>query len=452
VFRAATAYVILFAAVGAYSPFLQQYYQSLGLPLPAIGLLAAFTSAVVVGAAPIWGAIHDHVPASRLLIPFAAMIATVGAVGLATAGATPLIVVAAGTWAVGMAGMGPMMDVRVLSMVGADRTRYGWIRACGSASFIVFAPIVGLLVDRGGMGALFWVMVPALALVGASAIALPPRHDSVRPSSLRKAPGTVLRHRPIALFLVGSLVAWTAISAQTSFFSIYLGSLGAPGSVVGWTWAIAATLEVPTMFLFPWLARRVGVERLIVIGAAITFLRQVANVVFTAPALLLACSLIQGAGYALILIGGVTFVSLQAPKGTAATAQGLLSGVTASLAAILGSGVGGQLAGLLTIRGLYFVSACLGALGVVTIAVAVLPVARERAMLAARAGAAAALPVPATAAPNAAPPAALPAAAPNAAPPAALPAAAPNAAPPAALPAAAPPAADALAEATDRGA
>ena len=59
-FRAATAYVILFAAVGAYSPFLQQYYQSLGIPLPAIGLLAAFTSAVVVGTAPVWGAIHDQ--------------------------------------------------------------------------------------------------------------------------------------------------------------------------------------------------------------------------------------------------------------------------------------------------------------------------------------------------------------------------------------------------------
>jgi hypothetical protein len=49
--------------------------------------------------------------------------------------------------------------------------------------------------------------------------------------------------------------------------------------------------------------------------------------------------------------------------------------VTVSLAAILGSGVGGQLAGLLTIRGLYAVSVCLGAVAVVLIAVAVLPVA-----------------------------------------------------------------------------
>ena len=354
-YRSATAYIILFAAVGAYAPFLQQYYQSLGIPLWEIGLLAAFTSTMALSAAPVWGAIHDHVPASRLLIPLAASIATVGAIGLAVAGATPWLALAAATWAIGMSGTSPMMDVRVLSIVGANRARYGWIRACGSASFIVVAPIVGLLVDRGGMSAMFWVMVPAIALAGVAAITLPPRLDSVRPLSLRRAPGTVLRHRPIALFLIGATAAWTAISFQSSFFSIYLRSLGAPSSEVGWTWAIAATMEIPVMFLFPWLARRFGIERLLVAGAAIVFLREVANVVFTSPEMLLACSLMQGAGYALMLIGGITFVSLQAPKGTAATAQGILSGVTASLAAILGAGVGGQLAGLLTIRGLYVV-------------------------------------------------------------------------------------------------
>ena len=374
-FRAATAYVILFAAVGAYSPFLQQYYQSLGIPIGEIGLLAAFTSAMALVSAPVWGSIHDHLPESRLLIPFAAAIAALGGLGLATAGATPLIVVAAAAFAIGMSGTGPMMDVRVLSMVDANRTRYGWIRACGSASFMVCTPVIGLLIDRDGMRSIFWVMIPALVAAGVATIALPPRENAVRPPSLRRAPGTVLRNRPIALFLIGSLVAWTAVASQSAFFSIYLKQLGAPGSAVGWAWAIGAALEIPVMFLFPWLARRFGVEKLIVAGAVITLSREIANVAFTTPGLLLACSLVQGAGYALLLIGGVTFVSLQAPKGTAATAQGILSGVSVSLAAILGSGLGGQLAGWLTIRGLYAVSVCLGAVAVVLIAVAVLPVA-----------------------------------------------------------------------------
>jgi PPP family 3-phenylpropionic acid transporter len=371
----------LYASVAAYAPFLQQYYQSLGIPLAEIGLLAAFTSAMVVGSSTVWGAINDHVPDSRWLIPLAAAVGTAGAAGLAFAGATPWLVVSAAVWAIGMSGVTPMMDVRVLSMVAANRTRYAWIRACGSVGFIVCAPLIGLVIDRDGPRALFLLMVPATFLAGVASMSLPPRPDSVRAPSMRKAPGTVLRHRSIALFLVGSLVAWIAISSQNAFFSIYLESLGAPGSVVGWTWAIGALLEIPVMFGFPWLARRFGVEKLILAGAIVLVGRQIANVAFTAPALLLICSLAQGAGYAMLLIGGITFVSIQAPKGTAATAQGLLSGVAASLGSIIGSGVGGQLAGLLTIRGLYAVSAGLGAAAVVLIAIAVLPVARGSALM-----------------------------------------------------------------------
>jgi MFS transporter, SET family, sugar efflux transporter len=128
------------------------------------------------------------------------------------------------------------------------------------------------------------------------------------------------------------------------------------------------------MVAYPILARRVGVERLIMVGVAIAVARQIANVVFTEPSILLACSILQGAGFALLLVGGVTFVSRQAPKGTAATAQGLLSAVTV-LASIIGSGLGGQVAGLITIRGLYVVSVGLGLLGIVMISAAVLPAA-----------------------------------------------------------------------------
>jgi hypothetical protein len=73
------------------------------------------------------------------------------------------------------------------------------------------------------------------------------------------------------------------------------------------------------------------------------------------------------------VVGGVTFVSRKAPKGTAATAQGLLSGAVLSLSAIIGNGGGGQLAALLTIRGMYAVTVLIGCAGVVAIALAMLP-------------------------------------------------------------------------------
>lgn len=372
--RASVAYVILYAAVAAYAPFLQPYYSSLGISLAAIGALAAFTSAVALIAAPIWGAVHDRFPSSRLLIPAAAFIAAAGGLGLGSVGASPLLALSAAAFAVGMTGIGPMMDVRVLEMTGSDRTRYARVRVWGSISFIILTPLIGFVLHQH-FGGLFFLMIPAIVGAGLASLLLPGRPLGVHGANLIKAPGRVLRHRPIAFYLMAALVGWTAVSAQNPFFSIYLGQLGASSDQVGWAWSIQASMEIPSMFFFPLLARRFGAERLIVAGMAILFLRQTANVVLTSPTLLIAFSLLQGLGYGLLLIGGIAFVSQQAPHGTAATAQGILNGVTSSLSSIIGAGLGGQIAGLLSIRALYAVSACLSGIAVGLLALAVLPVA-----------------------------------------------------------------------------
>ena len=133
------------------------------------------------------------------------------------------------------------------------------------------------------------------------------------------------------------------------------------------------------MMFFPQLSRRFGTERLIVVGMAIMTSRLLINAIFVSPTILIACSVIQGAGYGLVLIGGIAFVSRQAPKGTAATAQGILNAVTFSLSSIVGSGVGGQIAGVIGIRGLYAITGGLGAVAVVLFAMAVLPATRREA-------------------------------------------------------------------------
>jgi MFS transporter, PPP family, 3-phenylpropionic acid transporter len=226
------------------------------------------------------------------------------------------------------------------------------------------------------------VMIPAVLIGSMVGTTIPGRSNVLRAPSILRAPGRVLTSRPIGLFLVGSLICWTAVYSQSGFFSLYLKSLGAPADQVGWAWSIAALLEIPTMLAFPMLARRFGIERLILVGAGIIVAREIANATFTIPAVLLLCSVMQGAGYGLLLIGSITFVSHHAPKGTSATAQALLSGAAVNMAAIIGSGLGGQLAGLITIRGLYAVAVALGIAGIAIMAFAVLRAPRDEAELA----------------------------------------------------------------------
>lgn len=376
--RAVLAYITLYVAVAAYSPYLQQYYKSLGISLGTIGALAAFTSAVALISSPTWGAIHDRYPTSRLFLPLAAGIGAVGAVGLATVGASWLLIPCAAAFAGGLAGLGPMMDVRVLDMAGSDRTRYARVRVWGSISFMVCTPFIGLAIGDNFRG-LFFVAVPMILMGGLAAMLLPGRTGGVHVPNLRLAPGRVLGHRPIALFLIAAFVGWTAVYSQYAFFSIHLREIGASADQIGLAWSIQASLEIPSMFFFPQLSRRFGTERLIVLGMAIMTSRLIVNAVFVSPSVLIAASAIQGAGYGLLLIGGIAFVSRQAPKGTAATAQGILNAVTFSLSSIVGSGVGGQIAAAVTIRGLYAITAGLGAIAIVLFAMAVLPATRSEA-------------------------------------------------------------------------
>jgi MFS transporter, PPP family, 3-phenylpropionic acid transporter len=370
--RARVAYVIYYVGVAAYAPYLQLYYGSLGITLAGVGALAAFSSLTAMIAAPVWGLIHDRNPSSRLLIPLASVVAASGGLGLGMAGASLWLIPSVAAFSIGMTGISPMMDVRVLEMTRSDRTRYASVRVFGSIGFIAATPIIGFAIHQN-YRELFVFFIPIVLVAGLSSLLLPGRSGAVRAPSMMRAPGTVLRHRPILLFLAAALVGWTAISAQNPFFSIYLGRLGASSDQIGWAWSSQALLEIPAMVFFPLLARKYGAERLIVAGMTVLVMRQTANAVFTMPAILIGFSLLQGLGYGLLLIGGIAFVSQQAPRGTAATAQGILNATTFSLASIIGAGLGGQIGGILSLRTLFALSAGLGAISVVLMAAVVLP-------------------------------------------------------------------------------
>jgi len=137
---------------------------------------------------------------------------------------------------------------------------------------------------------------------------------------------------------------WSSSMAVNWYFSIHLLELGAPGELVGGAWAIGALVEVPIMAAYPWLATRIGPARLMVAGAALFAARALVLLVATDPLVVAATMVLHGAAFALVLIGGVTFVSRHAPEATAATAQGILSATVFSLALVLGPAIGSWIA------------------------------------------------------------------------------------------------------------
>ena len=359
----------MFVAVGAAAPYLPIYYQSLGLRLDAIGLLAGVAALCGLVAAPAWGVVADRFQGTRLVLPVACLLtaASAAALGLATSPAVAALI--AVLYALAFAGVGPLLDARALETVAEDQHRYGRLRVWGSIAFVISAIGVGALIQAVELRAMFFVLVGALLLTAVAALGL---RAAPLGGQLDRFAGlsAVVRNRPLMTFVVAVLATWSASTAINAFLSIYMADIGASETIIGGAWALGAIVEIPLMVAFPWLARRAGVERLLLLGAGFLLVRAVTIALFVDPLAVTLTMAVHGAGFALLLVGGVTYVARHAPPSASATAQGVLSGVVFGLAQALGPGIAGVVAGSLGLRSMFVVAAAASALAVVALAVA----------------------------------------------------------------------------------
>ena len=365
------AFIAVYAAVGAYLPYLPVYFRSLGFGLDTIGWLAALGAAAGLVGAPLWGAVADRFTESRLVLPAAAAAAALGAGALAVAREPLLVAAATAAMAMAFSGIPPGLDARALGLFRGDRNRYGQLRLWGSASFIVLVLVTGAVIERAGIASIFAILIPILAVSAVVALALPAeeRHHPALPRLTGIA--AVLRQPPLLRFLVAAFLVWSANSAINQFFSIRLVALGAPGDLVGLAWAIGALVEIPIMWAYPHLAARVGAERLMILGATAFVLRGLILAVSSDPLLATLTMLLHGIGFALMLVGGVTYVSAHAPRGAAATGQGVHAAVAFSLTMIIGPGLAGIAARAFGLPATFGLAAGAGFLAMLVLAYAV---------------------------------------------------------------------------------
>ena len=335
-------FIALYLAIGALAPYLPVYYDSLGLGLDAIGLLSALYAAAAMLGSPLWGAAADRFGSARPILALAAACAVLAAAALAFVTGTWLIALAAVGLALAMSGIMPILDARALEVTGGQ-AGYAGFRVWGSASFIVAVVLTGWAIDGIGARGMFAVLVPTLIATAAVGLGIRSR-PTAAPLARLTAIGAVLRNATLVRFLAVVLITWTSATTINAFFSIHLGEIGAPQSLVGIAWALGALVEVPIMLAFPLLLRRVGLDRLLVVGAVLFALRAAAIVVTRDPLVVTLSMLLHGGAFALFLVGGVMYVSRHAPAGAAATAQGLLVAIVFGLAQVVGPSVGGLLA------------------------------------------------------------------------------------------------------------
>ena len=339
---ASAIYLFYFGAGGALSPYLNLFYQQVGMTHSEIGVLIAATMLTNIFASAMWSTLADAFRLHRYMLPLA-VLGTLLPVGLlmgANAFWSLLLLVMAYAFFSGP--IIPLADNAVLEMLGDDRSAYGRLRVWGAIGFGLSAWGGGVLAEQYGLSVLFLVYISLMFLCGLLATRLPaPMIDSSEPflQNLRQLSSNVTWIG----FLLALLLVGFCSSLLHNYFVLYMDELGVSEGLYGFSVAVAGVSELPVFFFSAILLRRLSPRGLLMIAFASFGLRSLVISLLPGPNWVILPQLMHGLSFSALWAAGVIYIAQITPPRLGATAQASFGLTFFSFAGVLGGLLGANL-------------------------------------------------------------------------------------------------------------
>ncbi len=352
-------YFFVFAALGAFFPYINVYYRSIGLSGTQIGLIGSLAPLVGMIASPLWGLFSDRFGVTRPLLMLAVAGAILSALGLSAAPTFVWLLPIVAVYAFFANPIMPLLDSTTLELLQGRRERYGRQRLWGSLGFVITSWSFGYVLERMGLYLLFYGYVALMSVVLAVAIWLPAQRIRLS-GPLRSGLARLVRQRTWLLFSASLIVLGIANSGMHSFLNIYVKELGGGEELIGSMWGMAALTEVPVMFLAAPIIAQIGIRRTMRIAYVLYAVRWLLYGVMPAPQWAVPINLLHGVTFGALWVAGVAYADALAPDELKATAQGLFSATLYSISGVIGAPISGLLFDTIGPAALFRVYAVLG--------------------------------------------------------------------------------------------
>lgn len=340
-------YGAIFVGTGASMTWMSVWFLHRGLSGPEVGVILAAPMLGRIVAGPLMAVWADGFKLRRTGL---AILGGVAFAALLLLGLTRGFWPALACWfisAAAIAAMSPLTDIIALRRGRQDGFPYAFPRGIGSAAYVIGNVGGGFLVAHLSPDAvLIWAMAAAgLSALGARLL-LPPEptdpEGTVQAGASRwRGVGELLRD-PVFLLAIGSVGLIQAAHAYYYAFSTVLWiHQGVSALDTGLLWGVGVAAEVVFFWLMePW-RRRMGPERLIIIGGCGAVVRWTAFAF--SPPLWLAFGLqtLHAVSFTATFLGSLHLVERLTPPQHASAAQMLNSTVSAGVfigLATVGSG------------------------------------------------------------------------------------------------------------------
>jgi len=357
-------YFLYYGAFSVLPPFLPIFYKSHGLTGGQIGLLAALPPIISFLGAPLWSGAADASHRHKLVIMGSILGVVVIAFiipGIASFGGLLLVI---SLYAFFGAPSASLIDSAVLALLGDRKERFGRVRLWGTIGYGVIAPFAGDLIGRLGLKWAFWGYA-ILMMGGFLIITQIPFRQSHPNSSFGGGMRVLLGNRPWMLFLVMVFIAGVGMATINNYLFVYMQSLGASNTLMGFALTASTLSEIPAMFFSDRMLRRFGARGMLIIAMTAIGLRLICYSLATQAWVVLLIQLSHGLTYAAIYTAGVNFADQVAPPGLKATTQGMFSGTLMGFGSAAGAFLGGILMDRFTPGGMYGIIGTLVLIGLI---------------------------------------------------------------------------------------
>lgn len=348
-------YVLLYAIVGAWMPYLPVYLDELGLGDWQIGwIIGVYGLAVLIMPAVI-AAVADRWMSNRTLMGISYFLSTVLLVGITVVNTfVPLLVLSlffsmayTPVFALtdGMA-FAAMHDVEE---AGGRPPAYHRLRIWGSIGFIIPSLIIFVILATTEASSRM-AMVTAAVMAGVAFLATPllPLTRRAAGEAAKKLPTgeawRALVSRP-AIHLVGPLfLMFTAISIFYVFYTIYLRDLGIDEAWLGIIVNIGVVAEVAMMLFSGRVLQWLGLKGLMTLGAVSMTLRLALIAAVPTVPVAIVTQLLHAPIVLAIYVAPPMYLNLKAQRSYRNSMQGVYIALCFGIARMIGSVAGGYAA------------------------------------------------------------------------------------------------------------
>jgi PPP family 3-phenylpropionic acid transporter len=340
-------YSLLYAAFGVQSPFLPALLREQGLRAEEIGIVLAASTSIRVFAGPAVGHVADRLRRHTLTLCACALVAAVAGLGYVMIQGFAGLLLVAFVQAAMLAPIVPLSDALATTAAlssesgGGRRFEYGWLRASGSAAFIVGTMLSGWTASGSGLASIVWVSGTLLGIGGSAALLLPKipaaltLSDNLARSTTRDWASLLQIPAFRLLLIIAALVEGShALHDSFSVIRWRAAEVGLP--VISALWSESVLSEVLVFLLIgPRLVRMLGPGGAMAVAAVAGIIRWTVAASTTSPVILAFVQPLHGFTFALLHLAAMQVIVRVVPLRLAATAQAIYGTLCIGLATAL---------------------------------------------------------------------------------------------------------------------